>query len=172
MSWLGTFAFGASIAAYHGRAATNSMHAHASIQLTVPHRGVADIADACGAEVSGPGLLTRPGQRHRLAPLEEVTLIFIEPHAPLAATLLEQAGDAGTSHLPDALIASIRQAATPAACIDCLLATAPRTAAGLEPRLAAALAWLAHPAHFSRTMRNVFGITPGSTAPIMRRQQQ
>lgn len=233
--WLGSFLFGPSLLVYRGQAADNSLHAHASIQLSVAQTGSLHILDDHGRIYSAPGLITRPGCRHVLQPAQAVTLVHIEPHLPLANTLLAAAGAAGTSPLASSITASLRQATSLEGCLATLTPLAPPRNPVLDPRVAQALDWLvrarasdaiaqaaamcgvsdsrlrtlareslgtslsqwltwrkleasgramlagapladaayaggfADQAHFSRTMRKVFGITPQSASRIVRR---
>lgn len=233
--WLGSFFFGQSILAYRGQTADNSLHAHASIQLSVAQTGSLRILDADGRLHTAPGLITRPGYRHVLQPAQAVTLVHIEPHLPLANTLLAAAGKAGTSPLAPAITEALRQAASLDDCLVTLTQLAPPRNPVLDPRIAQALDWLvsatasdaiaqaaamcgvsdsrlrtlarenlgtslsqwltwrkleasgramlagaplaeaayaggfADQAHFTRTMRKVFGITPQSASRIVRR---
>ena len=233
--WLGSFLFGQSLLVYRGQAADNSLHAHASIQLSVAQTGNLHILDADGQLHTAPGLITRPGYRHVLQPAQAVTLVHIEPHLPLANTLLAAAGEAGTSPLAPAITEALRQAASLGDCMAALTQLAPPRNPVLDPRIAQALDWLvsatasdaiaqaaamcsvsdsrlrtlareslgtslsqwltwrkleasgramlagaplaqaahaggfADQAHFTRTMRKVFGITPQSASRIVRR---
>ena len=233
--WLGSFLFGRSVLVYRGQAADNSLHAHASIQLSVAQTGSLRILDAYGRLHTAPGMITRPGSRHILQPAQAVTLVHIEPHLPLANTLLAAAGEAGTSPLAPAITESLRQAVSLNDCVVTLTQLAPPRNPVLDPRIAQALDWLAgttasdaiaqaaamcgvsdsrlrtlareslgtslsqwlawrkleasgrammagaplaesayaggfaDQAHFTRTMRKVFGITPQQASRILRR---
>lgn len=143
--WQGAFAFGPSMLAFRGRAADNTVHAHASVQITVAQTGQLVLVDAEGREHRGTGLVTRPGQRHVLQPHADVTLVHVEPHLPLAQAL-SAAGSAGvgagTLPLAPAVTASLQQATSPMACLEVLAALAPPHNPVLDPRIARALAWL------------------------------
>jgi AraC-like DNA-binding protein len=233
--WLGSFLFGQSLLVYRGQAADNSLHAHASIQLSVAQTGNLRILDDHGRIHTAPGLITRPGCRHVLQPAPAVTLVHIEPHLPLANTLLAGVSEDGTSPLAPAITEALRQAASLNDCLAALTQLAPPRNPVLDPRIAQALDWLvtatagdaiaqaaamcgvsdsrlrtlareslgtslsqwltwrkleasgrsmlagaaladaayaggfADQAHFTRTMRKVFGITPQSASRFVRR---
>jgi AraC-like DNA-binding protein len=140
--WLGAFAFSQSMWAFRGQAADNSVHAHASIQLSVAQAGVLSIKDAAGRIHTAEGLITRPGHRHHLLPTKAVTLVHIEPHQPLVSTLLADAGDAGISPLAPFVTETLRHALTLADCLAALAQLAPPRNHVLDPRIAHALDWL------------------------------
>lgn len=140
--WVGTFAFDRSMAVFRGQTADNTWHAHASLQLSVAQQGDLTVLGADGLAQTAAGLMTRPGYRHVLQATQEATLVFIEPHLPLATALRADAHAAGTSRLDTALTLALRQAATP---VDCLAAVAqfvqPQQPV-LDHRIAQTLAWL------------------------------
>lgn len=233
--WLGSFAFGSAMLAYRGRTADNSVHAHASIQLSVAQSGSLVIVDSEGGVHTAPGLITRPGYRHVLQPNDAVTLVHIAPQLPVATVLMAATGGVGISPLAPVITDALRQATSLADCLAALTQLAPPSNTVLDPRIAQALDWLvsatasdaiaqaaakcgvsdsrlrtlareslgtplsqwltwrklevsgramlagapladaayaggfADQAHFSRTMRKVFGITPQSASRIVRR---
>ncbi len=140
--WLGSFVFGHSMLVFRGRAADNSVHAHASIQLSVAQTGCLVILDAEGSAHTAPGLITRPGYRHVLQPCDAVTLVHIAPQLPLATALLAAADGAGTSLLDPSVTAALRQAVTLEDCLAALTQLAPAWNPVLDPRIAQALDWL------------------------------
>jgi AraC-like DNA-binding protein len=140
--WLGAFAISPSMWAFRGRAADNSVHAHASIQLSVAQTGVLSIMDAAGRIHTAEGLITRPGQRHNLLPTQAVTLVHVEPHHPLVNALLADAADAGISPLATFVTETLRHAVQLADCLAALAQLAPPRNHVLDPRIAHALDWL------------------------------
>lgn len=140
--WDGAFAFGHSMVVFRGRTADNTLHAHASVQLSIAHTGKLTMLDANGLTHRAQGLITRPDHLHKLQPAEAMTLILIEPHLPLANALLSACGDAGTSTLDPALSQSLQQANSPQDCLATLSKLAPINNPVLDSRIAQALVWL------------------------------
>jgi AraC-like DNA-binding protein len=140
--WCGVFAFGQSMVVFRGRTADNTLHAHASVQLSIAQTGNLTILDANGLAHTAQGLITRSGHPHRLQPAEAMTLVLIEPHLPLANALLSAAGDAGTSPLAPALTQSLQKANSLHDCLATLSKLTPINSPALDPRIAQALVWL------------------------------
>lgn len=101
MIWEGRYVFAASSAAFRGRAADNSPHRHATAQVVIAHGTLATITRPGMPGRTAAALLVKPGVVHALAPVEHVTLIFLEPQTATGAKLLREAGPADVTELPD-----------------------------------------------------------------------
>lgn len=104
MSWAGEIVFGPSWAIFRGQAADNTPHAHAAIQIVFGASGDVTILSADKAEWTGPGFAIRPLVEHSLAPVGEVTLLYIEPQSPLAFHVADATGDADIAAVDPALL--------------------------------------------------------------------
>lgn len=140
--WCGVFAFAHSMVVFRGRTADNTLHAHASVQLSVAQTGSLTILDANGVPHTAQGLITRPGHLHVLQPAEAMTLVLIEPHSPLANALLTDTRNVGTSPLAQALTQSLQEANSLHDCLATLSKLMPINNPALDPRIAQALVWL------------------------------
>ncbi|PWF46038.1 helix-turn-helix domain-containing protein [Massilia glaciei] len=141
MSWTGKLEFGSSWVAFRGRAADNTTHAHAALQLTLSADGQVTIRGATGT-FSGPALLVAPGAPHAIHATGIITLLLIEPQSPIACLL---AGPTlqGIALLPASLFDLVDLDAPLASCIERLLGKVPTPTPVLDARLAAALQCLA-----------------------------
>lgn len=94
MSWAGELVFGPSWAIFRGKAADNTPHAHAAIQIVFGDEGDVIVIEGDGTEWKGPGFAIRPLVEHTLAPAGRVTLLYIEPQSLLALKVADAIGDA------------------------------------------------------------------------------
>lgn len=140
MNWAGEYTFGADWAAFRGRAADNRPHAHTTAQLVLTGGADAVLRRPDGSEVRGAALLVRPGVRHALAPLAQVTLVFLEPQTALAQAVERASPPGDIVPLASAIAALIDLAGPLQACLDALTPVPPTP---VDARLAAALAFLA-----------------------------
>lgn len=104
MSWAGEIVFGPSWAIFRGQAADNTPHAHAAIQIVFGDVGNVTIVSVDGSEWTGPGFAIRPLVEHSLAPVGEVTLLYIEPQSPMALQVADVIGDADIAALDPSLL--------------------------------------------------------------------
>ncbi|MES3022943.1 MAG: helix-turn-helix domain-containing protein [Pseudomonadota bacterium] len=141
MSWAGILEFGSSWVAFRGRAADNTTHAHAALQLTLSADGLVTIHGASGT-FSGPALLVAPGAPHAIHAAGIITLLLIEPQSPIASFL---AGPKlqGIAPLSASLSDLLDLDAPLANCLDRVLGNVPAPAPVLDARVAAALECLA-----------------------------
>lgn len=144
MSWDGGFVFGPAWAAYRGRSADNTLHAHAALQLAfgldAPVRLQLEGDEAC----EGPGFLIRPGAAHAIVSQASVGLIYLEPQAPLAFSLLDMMGPEAVEPAPVAVLDPLDAAGTPEAWLDALEAAFPSAERALDPRVGEVLHRLAN----------------------------
>lgn len=140
MDWAGEYTFGPDWAAFRGRAADNRPHAHTTTQLVLTGGPDAVLRRPDGSTARGAALLVRPGVRHALAPSSNVTLIFLEPQTALAQAVDQASPRGDIAPLAAAIAARIDLAGPLHACLDAL---SPAPAAPVDPRLGAALAFLA-----------------------------
>lgn len=140
MDWAGEFTFGPDWAAFRGRAADNRAHAHTTAQLVLAGGSDAVLHRPDGSAARGAALLVRPGVRHALAPLAQVTLVFLEPQTDLAHAVDLASPPGDIAPLAPMIAARIDLAGPLHACLDALI---PEPAAPVDPRLTAALAFLA-----------------------------
>ncbi|MFI2611040.1 helix-turn-helix domain-containing protein [Kitasatospora sp. NPDC018619] len=128
------FAVGPGYALYRGPLADSAFHRHATFQVALacgPARRLA-VDDADGRRHRGPAIVVAPMVRHRMAPTREVLVFYVDPHCAFA----------------DRLRADCAQpvAVAPQWCGLTEREVRPgggRPAAGLDPRLRAAMAALA-----------------------------
>lgn len=139
MDWAGEFVFGRAWAAFRGRAADNTSHAHATVQVAIAHDEPVVIERPGAVPVAGRHVLVRPGVPHRLHPTPLVTLLFLEPQTGLARRLLDRAGREDVAALDDA--ADLPLADAPLADATAALDRA-APAADVDPRVERALAFL------------------------------
>lgn len=142
MSWSGDFVFGEAWAAYCGPAADSAPHAHAAIQLAVAAEGEVAVDLEDGRRRSAHALLIRPSVVHALAGGGRVAMIYVEPQAPLAFSLLDAVGPEDVEPLPPDLARRIDLGAPPDRWIEALQDAFPPPRR-LDPRLGEVLAWLA-----------------------------
>lgn len=135
MSWDGGFVFGPAWAAYRGPSADNTLHAHAALQLAfgldAPIRLQLEGDETC----EGSGFLIRPGALHAIASKAPVGLIYLEPQAPLAFSLLDLMGPEAVEPAPRAVLEPLDAAGTPEAWLQALDAGFPRVERALDPRV-------------------------------------
>lgn len=139
MDWAGEFTFGSDWAAFRGRAADNRAHAHTTAQLVLTGGLDAVVRRPDGSAVRDAALLVRPGVRHALAPLAQVTLVFLEPQTALAQAVDRASPPGDIAPLAATITARIDLAGPLHTCLDALTPVA----APVDPRLTAALAFLA-----------------------------
>ncbi len=143
MSWDGGFVFGPAWAAYRGPSADNTLHAHAALQLAfgldAPIRLRLEADDVC----EGPGFLIRPGALHAIVSQAPVGLIYLEPQALLAFSLLDLMGPDAVEPAPAAVLQPLDAVATPEAWLTALQAAFPHAERALDPRVDQVLRHLA-----------------------------
>ncbi|MFK7732153.1 MAG: helix-turn-helix domain-containing protein [Pseudomonadales bacterium] len=93
MDWNGNLIFENLLLAYQGPAADNTMHAHASLQITISRQDSIQLVDHQGQIHCGSVLYVRPGTQHQLQPSEHIVLLLIEPQSDLARALSDGFGD-------------------------------------------------------------------------------
>jgi len=142
VSWSGDFVFGDAWAAYSGPAADSALHAHAAIQLAVAAEGEVAVELEDGRRRSAHALLIRPSVVHALAGGGRVAMIYVEPQAPLAFSLLDAVGPEDVEPLPPELARRIDLKTPPDRWIQALQDAFPPPRR-LDPRLGEVLAWLA-----------------------------
>ncbi|MET8543466.1 helix-turn-helix domain-containing protein [Kitasatospora sp. NPDC004799] len=132
------FTVGPGYALYRGPLADSAFHRHAAFQVAVAvavageRTGRVVIDDAAGARHRGPAIVVPPMVRHRMAPVRDVLVFYVDPHCAFADRLRRQCGEGVTvaPRLDGLTERDVRpQGALPAA--------------GLDPRLRAAMAALA-----------------------------
>ena len=104
MSWAGEIVFGPSWAVFRGHAADNTPHAHAAIQIVFSDCGDVTILSVDGTEWTGPGFAVRPLVEHSLAPVGEVTLLYLEPQSSLAFQVADVIGDADIAAIDPSIL--------------------------------------------------------------------
>ncbi|MBJ7411251.1 MAG: helix-turn-helix transcriptional regulator [Phenylobacterium sp.] len=143
MSWDGGFVFGAAWAAYRGSSADNTLHAHAALQLAfgldAPIRLRLEGDETC----EGAGFLIRPGALHAITSKASVGLIYLEPQAPLAFSLLDLMGAEAVEPAPSAVLERLDTKGDPEAWLDGLQAAFPAPERRLDPRVSEVLQRLA-----------------------------
>lgn len=143
MSWDGGFVFGPAWAAYRGPSADNTPHAHAALQLAfglnAPIRLQLEGEEAC----EGAGFLIRPGALHAITSKAAVGLIYLEPQAPLAFSLLDLMGPEAVEPAPRAVLEALDAGGTPEAWLEVLETRFPRAPRALDPRVGEVLHRLA-----------------------------
>ncbi|MBP7703692.1 MAG: helix-turn-helix transcriptional regulator [Caulobacter sp.] len=143
MSWDGGFVFGAAWAAYRGPSAENSLHAHVALQLAFGLDDEIRLRLEEDDEVQGRGFLIRPGAAHAITSVAAVGLIYIEPQAPLAFSLLDRMGTEAVEPAPPAVLDLLDPEGDPAAWLGALQAAFPRAERSLDPRIGRVLTRLA-----------------------------
>ncbi len=99
MHWDGEKIFKPYLFAYRGRAGDNTLHAHASLQITAPRVGSVEIVDKTGSVLSGPVLCVQAGVPHQLRSEEDVVVLLIEPQTLLAEEMSAGTGPQGIAQL-------------------------------------------------------------------------
>ncbi|MFJ6621380.1 helix-turn-helix domain-containing protein [Kitasatospora sp. NPDC091335] len=98
------FAVGPGYALYRGPLADSTFHRHATFQIAVAVAGEASpggahgvtIDDADGRRHRGPAIVVPPMVRHRMAPVREVLVFYVDPHCAFADRLRQQCGEGVT----------------------------------------------------------------------------
>lgn len=134
--------FGPSWAIFRGQAADNTPHAHAAIQIVLGDCGDVTIVSVDGGEWTGTGFAIRPLVEHSLAPVGDVTLLYIEPQSPLAFQVADAIGDADIAAI-DPSILSFNPGQSPRQWSADLELLAPPGGAVIDRRLLTALTLLA-----------------------------
>lgn len=135
MSWDGGFVFGPAWAAYCGPSADNTLHAHAALQLAFGLDASIRLRLEGDEVCEGPGFLIRPGAAHAIASHAPVGLIYLEPQAPLAFSLLDLMGPEAVEPAPAAVLQPLDAAGAPEAWLEALEATFPGAERTLDPRV-------------------------------------
>lgn len=97
---------------YRGPAGHNSLHSHATLQLTTSDSEPLLIKDSSGLIYTGRDLFIRPGVRHSLVMSSEVTLILVEPQSRIAKYILSLCSDDEMGNIPKEISTLLRQNAT------------------------------------------------------------
>ena len=139
MSWVGTFVFGGTCAAFFGRADESTPHAHAAFQIVMSRTSV-DIIEPSGICHRGPLQIVRPLVRHSMRTTGPLILLYLDPQSSVACALRDRlpADDICAlprDVLPFGLDAGPREVEEAFALLD-------GTASAIDPRLADALAKL------------------------------
>jgi AraC-like DNA-binding protein len=135
MSWDGGFVFGPAWAAYRGPSADNSLHAHAALQLAFGLDAPIRLRLEAGETCEGAGFLIRPGAPHAISSKASVGLIYLEPQAPLAFSLLDLMGTDAVEPAAAAVLQALCPQGTPEAWLDALQTAYPSAARALDPRV-------------------------------------
>jgi AraC-like DNA-binding protein len=143
MTWHGSAFLGTGWAVFRGASASNSAHAHPSLQIAMSRNKALTIY---GQEVtvSGQAIVVGPNVVHSLHPADEVTLIFIEPQTQLAHYFRDHMGADAISLLGTQVCAKISLDCPLSACLDDIVKALPNAPLPLDQRLAQALALLQH----------------------------
>jgi AraC-like DNA-binding protein len=145
-TWNGEFFFGDFWAAFRGETGDNSLHAHATLQIVIAHTGKTHVEDAAGVQHSHDALVIRPGVPHALKPIDNVTLIFVEPQSRHARAFLGRTERPDISRLPEHLATQLGSDVPLPAYTESLLPPPSPQDEGLDPRLARAISLLDRPA--------------------------
>lgn len=143
MNWSGSIHLGASWAAFRGRTASNSVHAHAAMQLTFAKKPVV-IHIANSASAAGTALFVKSGVPHSLVMHELVQLVFIEPQSVVARYVLSELSAIEAGELPNSLACLVSMEKPLDQCMEGLLKVAVSQASPLDSRIEFALARLRH----------------------------
>lgn len=92
--WSGTLRFGESWAVFRGEAADNNPHAHAAIQIALAEAGAVTVLSGDGETYRGSAFAIRPLVEHSLVAEGPVSLLYVEPQAPLAFHIADLIGEA------------------------------------------------------------------------------
>jgi AraC-like DNA-binding protein len=103
--WSGTLRFGESWAIFRGKAADNNPHAHAAIQIALAGEGAVTVLSGDGEAHSGSAFVIRPLVEHSLVAEGPVSLLYVEPQAPLAFHIADLIGEADIAAIDAAAIA-------------------------------------------------------------------
>ncbi|MFJ7907327.1 helix-turn-helix domain-containing protein [Kitasatospora sp. NPDC096204] len=92
------FAVGPGYALYRGPLADSAFHRHATFQVAVAGgaSGRLAIDDAAGQRHRGPAIVVPPMVRHRMCPVREVLVFFVDPHCAFADRLRQGCGEGVT----------------------------------------------------------------------------
>lgn len=172
MSWSGAFVFGDVWAAYRGLSADSTPHAHAALQLVVACDGDVAVVLESGRLVTGAALLIRPAVVHQIVEAREVGLLYVEPQAPLAFSLLDLVGPEDVEVLPAEVAHGLDPTAPPGAWVATLREALPEPTRSLDPRIVDAMSWLArHPgAHAIASAAQVCGLSESHLRALARAQ--
>lgn len=140
MQWNGTYVFGTAGAAFRGHAADNAPHAHATLQIVASTGGPAMIEQPGCAPTIGSHLVVRPGVVHALRPIDNVTLVFLEPQTAAAQRILALTPTCDVAELSADLRSDLRFDAPLA---ESLAAIENVAATAADERVEKALAYLA-----------------------------
>lgn len=138
--WSGEFTFGEDWAAYCGASSDHRAHAHAAVQIAIASEGSVKARLVPHRILSGPVLIIGPLVRHQLdSDSNRVTLVYLEPTAPLAARLLASISPVAAAVAPPDMVGVLRVPGDPAATIARLSVLLDTPVRCLDPRLDAAL---------------------------------
>lgn len=141
MTWSGTVHFGSTYAVFFGQSHDNDLHHHAAFQIILSESGELGIVDRDGRELAGSGFIIRPLVDHAITSHSPVTIIYLDPHSPLATNIVDQIGTHGICSL-----SRFTQALTPAmdesAVLEFLDQGSNQQIAHIDARLVEALAEL------------------------------
>lgn len=103
--WSGALRFGESWAVFRGEAADNNPHAHAAIQIALAEAGTVTVLSGDGEAHCGSAFVIRPLVEHSLVADGPVTLLYVEPQAPLAFHIADLIGEADIATIDATAIA-------------------------------------------------------------------
>jgi AraC-like DNA-binding protein len=136
--WRGSAFLGIGWAAFHGASASNSAHAHPSLQITLSQSGAVTV---CGQHVtvSGQAIIVAPNVVHSLQPADEVTLILIEPKTRLANYFRDHMNSDKIGLLSKQESAKINFDGPLHACLDDIIKMLPTSPLPIDERLKKAM---------------------------------
>ncbi|MEU1290516.1 helix-turn-helix domain-containing protein [Kitasatospora sp. NPDC005856] len=151
---------GPGYALYRGPLADSTFHRHAAFQVAVaPATRAVAIDDAAGRRHRGPAVVVPPMVRHRMAPVREVLVFFVDPHCAFADRLRRQCGD-GVTVAPRWRGLTERDVRPDGGL----------PATGLDPRLRAAMAALADDQEPLEGLAARVGLSPQRLRALAQRQ--
>lgn len=119
--WSGKLHLDHAWAAFRGQSASNTMHSHAAWQVCVGMSSDISLIDHQDTRFDDAGLIVKPSCLHRLLPLDDALLIFIEPQTRFAQALAAMTlHDHQIISLPDSLSQQLRQTKILSDCIKIL----------------------------------------------------
>lgn len=93
MNWEGETYIDEAWLLYRGRASDNSLHSHATLQLTVSLDELISISDSNGHTFKSKGIAVKPNVIHRLYPSNKLVLVLIEPQSDLSRLISSSMAD-------------------------------------------------------------------------------
>lgn len=152
MDWSGDFVFGPAWAVFRGTAADNTPHSHPTLQIVLAPCAQAEIEVPPAQKFLGAALVVRPGTVHLLRPIEQVTLIFVEPQTAVASWMLGDAPAGPVIEAPSSVICALANGTCLSDLMEQLLERAAPAPAHVDPCVERAL-------HFLSTANGARSIT-------------